>query len=248
MQLPANNILVSLSDISVSYDGMPVLQHCSIDVAKDDFVVVTGPNGGGKTTLLRIVNNILIADEGEVEVLGHPVSMDHTSPLVGYMPEERGLYDAGTVCYCNDGVEVEHLNIGYLPQKNAIDSRFPISVGEVIMSGLYDKKSHLSKREQQERLKAILKDLGLEQLECRPIGELSGGQLQRVLLGRAVVARPQLLVLDEPLSYIDGEWCERIYDMLARWKNDMAIVMVTHYPERVAGLATKSLHIERGVL
>lgn len=217
MQLPANNILVSLSDISVSYDGMPVLQHCSIDVAKDDFVVVTGPNGGGKTTLLRAMLRLLKPD-------------------------------AGTVCYCNDGVEVEHLNIGYLPQKNAIDSRFPISVGEVIMSGLYDKKSHLSKREQQERLKAILKDLGLEQLECRPIGELSGGQLQRVLLGRAVVALPQLLVLDEPLSYIDGEWCERIYDMLARWKNDMAIVMVTHYPERVAGLATNSLHIERGVL
>ena len=217
MQLPANNILVSLSDISVSYDGMPVLQHCSIDVAKDDFVVVTGPNGGGKTTLLRAMLRLLKPD-------------------------------AGTVCYCNDGVEVEHLNIGYLPQKNAIDCRFPISVGEVIMSGLYDKKSHLSKREQQERLKAILKDLGLEQLECRPIGELSGGQLQRVLLGRAVVARPQLLVLDEPLSYIDGEWCERIYDMLARWKNDMAIVMVTHYPERVAGLATNSLHIERGVL
>ncbi len=217
MQLPANNILVSLSDISVSYDGMPVLQHCSIDVAKDDFVVVTGPNGGGKTTLLRAMLRLLKPD-------------------------------AGTVCYCNDGVEVEHLNIGYLPQKNTIDSRFPISVGEVILSGLYGKKSHLSKREQQERLKAILKDLGLEQLECRPIGELSGGQLQRVLLGRAVVARPQLLVLDEPLSYIDGEWCERIYDMLARWKNDMAIVMVTHYPERVAGLATKSLHIERGVL
>lgn len=217
MQLPANNILVSLSDISVSYDGMPVLQHCSIDVAKDDFVVVTGPNGGGKTTLLRAMLRLLKPD-------------------------------AGTVCYCNDGVEVEHLNIGYLPQKNTIDSRFPISVGEVILSGLYDKTSHLTKREQQERLKAILKDLGLEQLECRPIGELSGGQLQRVLLGRAVVARPQLLVLDEPLSYIDGEWCERIYDMLARWKNDMAIVMVTHYPERVAGLATKSLHIERGVL
>lgn len=217
MQLPANNILVSLSDISVSYDGMPVLQHCSIDVAKDDFVVVTGPNGGGKTTLLRAMLRLLKPD-------------------------------AGTVCYCNDGVEVEHLNIGYLPQKNTIDSRFPISVGEVILSGLYDKKSHLSKREQQERLKAILKDLGLERLECRPIGELSGGQLQRVLLGRAVVALPQLLVLDEPLSYIDGEWCERIYDMLARWKNDMAIVMVTHYPERVAGLATKSLHIERGVL
>ena len=217
MQLPASNILVSLSDISVSYDGMPVLQHCSIDVAKDDFVVVTGPNGGGKTTLLRAMLRLLKPD-------------------------------AGTVCYCNDGVEVEHLNIGYLPQKNTIDSRFPISVGEVILSGLYDKKSHLSKREQQERLKAILKDLGLERLECRPIGELSGGQLQRVLLGRAVVALPQLLVLDEPLSYIDGKWCERIYDMLARWKNDMAIVMVTHYPERVAGLATKSLHIERGVL
>lgn len=217
MQLPANNILVSLSDISVSYDGMPVLQHCSIDVAKDDFVVVTGPNGGGKTTLLRAMLRLLKPD-------------------------------AGAVCYYNDGVEVEHLNIGYLPQKNAIDSRFPISVGEVILSGLYDKTSHLTKREQQERLKVMLKDLGLEQLERRPIGELSGGQLQRVLLGRAAVARPQLLVLDEPLSYIDGEWCERIYDMLARWKNDMAIVMVTHYPERVAGLATMSLHIERGVL
>lgn len=217
MPLPENKIVVSLSDISVSYDDTPVLQHCSIDVAEDDFVIVTGPNGGGKTTLLRVMLRLI-----------KPVG--------------------GTVCYYCNGTKVEHLHIGYLPQKNAIDSRFPISVREVVMSGLYDRENLLTKQQQQEKLKTVLKELDLEQLAHRPIGELSGGQLQRVLLARAVVSRPQLLVLDEPLSYIDGEWCERIYGLLARWKREMAIVMVTHYPDRVSGLVTKSLHIERGAL
>lgn len=217
MPLPENKILVSLSDISLSYDGVPVLQHCSVDVATDDFVVVTGPNGGGKTTLLRAMLQLIKPD-------------------------------AGAVCYYDRGAKTDRLHIGYLPQKSTIDSRFPISVGEVVQSGLYDMRHLLSKGQQQEHLKAVLAELGLEQLAHRPIGELSGGQLQRVLLARAVVSAPQLLVLDEPLSYIDGEWCERIYDLLSRWKNDMAIVMVTHYPDRVAGLATKTLRIERGAL
>lgn len=216
MPLPENNIILSLSDISVSYDRTPVLQHCSINVAKDDFVLVTGPNGCGKTTLLRVMLQLL-------------------------KPE------SGTVTYYDNGKKVERLHVGYLPQKNAIDSRFPISVSEVVESGLFDKKGVLTRSQQRDCFNTVIAELGLEPLKNRPISDLSGGELQRVLLGRAVVSQPQLLVLDEPLSYIDGAWSERIYKLLARWKSEMAVVMVTHYPERVADLATQSFSIERAI-
>lgn len=216
MPLPASNIILSLTDISVSYDRVPVLQHCNIDVAGDDFVLVTGPNGGGKTTLLRVMLRLLQPDSGRVE-------------------------------YYDNGQKTERLHIGYLPQKNAVDSRFPISVREVVESGLYDKKHIMTQSQRRERFDAVLEELGLERLKNRPISALSGGELQRVLLGRAVVSQPQLLVLDEPLSYIDGEWSERIYSLLARLKSEMAVVMVTHYPERVAHLATQSFGIERAM-
>lgn len=216
MPLPENKILVKLSDVSVAYEQMPVLQHFDMSVANDDFVVVTGPNGGGKTTLLRVMLQLMQPSGGAVQ-----------------------YYQQGTV--------VDKLHIGYLPQKNTIDSRFPISVREVIMSGLYNKTRTLTRGEQEELLGKVITELGLEKLAHSHIGKLSGGQLQRVLLGRAVVSRPQLLVLDEPMSYIDSEWCERIYEMLSRWSEEMAIVMVTHRPELVDKLATQSIRIERDV-
>ncbi|MBR5843501.1 MAG: metal ABC transporter ATP-binding protein [Bacteroidaceae bacterium] len=206
------NIIVSLSDVSLSYEQRQVLQHVDLTVGARDFVVITGANGGGKTTLLRLLLKLIKPTTGVVK-------------------------------YYQSGAEVDALHIGYLPQKNMIDSRFPVTLEEVVASGLYTSSLPLSKTEKRNKVEQLLALIGLEGFAHRPIGELSGGGLQRTLLARAIISQPQLLVLDEPLSYIDETFAPRIYEMLAQLAQDCAIVMVTHQPDKVAGLATRILKI-----
>lgn len=105
---------------------------------------------------------------------------------------------------------------GYLPQYNSIDRSFPISVLEVVLSGLSSKKSLTGRFNDRHREKArqVIHRMGLEGLEHRAIGQLSGGQLQRALLGRAIISDPQLLILDEPSTYIDKRFEARLYQLL----------------------------------
>ena len=211
------NIIVSLSDVSLSYEQRQVLQHVDLTVGARDFVVITGANGGGKTTLLRLLLKLIKPTTGVVK-------------------------------YYKAGIEVDALHIGYLPQKNMIDSRFPVTVEEVVASGLYTSSLPLSKAEKRNKVEQLLALIGLDGFAHRPIGELSGGGLQRTLLARAIISQPQLLVLDEPLSYIDETFAPRIYEMLAQLAQDCAIVMVTHQPDKVAGLATRILKIANQTL
>lgn len=202
-----NNILVTLSQVSFSYEHTPVLQDVDLVVREHDFIVITGANGGGKTTLLKLLLRLLKPSKGLVE-------------------------------YHVNGEHAQSFSVGYLPQKNAIDSHFPITVEEIVQSGLYAEKS-LDKQEQKLRVRAVLEELQLLHLAHRTIGELSGGQLQRTLLGRAIVSQPRLLVLDEPLSYIDEAFIPHIYTILRRMMSHSAIVMVTHQPASVQSLATQ---------
>lgn len=212
MPLPSNNIIVRLQDVSLSYGHTPVLQGVNLEIDTRDFVVVTGANGGGKTSLLRVMLKLIAPTSGQV-------------------------------MYLDNGVEIDNLHIGYLPQKNAIDNRFPISVEEVVASGLYAVDKPMSKVERMQQVRLTLQQLELEQLSHRHIGELSGGQLQRALLARAIISRPRLLVLDEPLSYIDEVFAPRIYDILSQLSAHTAVVMVTHRPALVTRLATQNIKV-----
>ena len=118
----------------------------------------------------------------------------------------------------------------YLPQYNTIDRKFPISVEEVILSGLSIQKSLTSRftPEQREKGKHIITRMGLEGLEHRSIGQLSGGQLQRALLGRAIISDPSVLILDEPSTYIDKRFEARLYELLAEINKECAIILVSH--------------------
>lgn len=212
MPLPSNNIIVRLQDVSLSYGHTPVLQGVNLEIDARDFVVVTGANGGGKTSLLRVMLKLIAPTSGQV-------------------------------MYLDNGVEIDNLHIGYLPQKNAIDNRFPISVEEVVASGLYAVDKPMSKVERMQQVRHTLQQLELEQLSHRHIGELSGGQLQRALLARAIISRPRLLVLDEPLSYIDEVFAPHIYDILSQLSAHTAVVMVTHRPALVTRLATQNIKV-----
>ncbi len=120
--------------------------------------------------------------------------------------------------------------MGYLPQYSTIDRKFPISVEEVILSGLSIQKSLTSRftPEQKEKGKQIIARMGLEGLEHRAIGQLSGGQLQRALLGRAIISDPSVLILDEPSTYIDKRFEARLYELLAEINKECAIILVSH--------------------
>lgn len=199
--------LVELRDVSISWDRRTVLDNVSLTIRHGDFIAITGPNGGGKTTLLKIILGLLKPSRGKVVRYGH----------------ER---------------------IGYLPQKNMIDSHFPISVSQVIKSGLLGVKG-LDDDERSRRYHDVIADMGLQQHADRPIGTLSGGQLQRALLGRAIISRPELLVLDEPLSYIDKRFESRLYDIIGRLAKTTTIVLVSHEMSTIGGIANRHFIVDR---
>lgn len=204
--------VIRLSDISMKRDNREILSHVSLDVNQGDFLAVTGPNGGGKTTLLRILLKLL-------------------QPT------------AGSVTYFYNGKPCRQLPIGYLPQKNMVDARFPITVKEVISSGLLRTVTQ-SAHERRERITEILKLVELHSHENKSIGNLSGGQLQRALLGRALISRPQILVLDEPLSYLDKHFEEHIYRIIADIAPSTTIILVSHEMSVISTMANRHIIVD----
>jgi zinc transport system ATP-binding protein len=226
--------LVSLRNVSAGYDGKEVLRGVSLDIYDGDFVGITGPNGGGKTTLLKVA--------------------------MGLLP-----YSSGSVEYA-DSLNVNGTRrIGYLPQQSAFDRTFPISVLDVVTSGLQTEKGFLGRYTREDFAKArnLLNLTGIASLERRPIGEISGGQMQRALLCRALIAEPRLLILDEPTTYIDGRFEEELYALLQKLNDGtarsavsdaplasnatpcrMAIVMVSHDTAALRSVARKIIRVD----
>lgn len=190
--------IIEIRGLKAAYDKRTVLHDIDLDIYENDFLGVIGPNGGGKTTLIKCILGLI--------------------PTAG-----------GTIHY-NGSPSKEALTMGYLPQYNTVDRKFPISVGEVVASGLSFRKkpgSRLTETEK-EQCTRIIEKMGLKGMENRAIGQLSGGQLQRALLGRAIVGDPQLLILDEPSTYIDKRYEARLYKLLAEINQTCAIVLVSH--------------------
>ena len=212
-----NDTLISLENVSMAFDGRRVLEDVSMSVARGDFMAITGPNGGGKTTLLRIMLRLLRPTRGKVR-------------------------------YFDGGREVKSLRLGYLPQKNMIDLRFPITVGEAVRSGLLQGFGGRARSERDHELfDAAVELTGIEELLDRPVGDLSGGQLQRTLLARAVVSRPEVLVLDEPLSYVDKRFEHRIYHIMEQLRRTTTIVLVSHEMSVISGMANRHLVVDHTI-
>lgn len=125
---------------------------------------------------------------------------------------------------------IDKSDIGYLPQVNQFDNQFPITVSDVVLSGM-TKGFNLKRRKNaytQEKVKSTLESIGITDLRNRPIGELSGGELQRTMLARAIISSPKILVLDEPNTYVDNKFEQELYRILKELNKKMAILLVTH--------------------
>ena len=193
------NKSIEIQNITVAYGAKTVLRDISFVLWENDFLGMIGPNGGGKTTLLKAILSLLKPLEGNI------------------------------IFYANDQ-PVSGLNIGYLPQINQIDKDFPISVFEVVASGLMAKKTGWRRysNEQLQQINDTLDRMGMGKKAKSPVGKLSGGELQRVLLGRAIVSHPKILILDEPNTYVDKYFESRLYQLLEEINEDIAIILVSH--------------------
>lgn len=211
--------ILEIRNITVGYEDKPsVLKDVNLDVLQNDFLGIIGPNGGGKTTLLKTILGLVKPAAGEIS-------------------------------FFKDGIKTDKINIGYLPQINQIDKKFPISVHDVILSGMTIQRKIFSPytKEQKNRVGVIAKKMGLEDLLDRPIGALSGGQLQRALLGRAIIDNPELLILDEPNSYVDKRFETNFYKILEEINKDTAIIMVSHDVGTVISLVKNIACVNEGL-
>lgn len=208
--------LIEIKNLSAGYDSRTVLRNVNLTVYDRDFLGIIGPNGGGKTTLIKCILGLLKPTTGEI------LYSDKRSVA---SDKQRGTVQRPALT-TNRSV----LKMGYLPQYNSIDRKFPITVEEVILSGLSSQKSLISRftATHREKARQVIARMGLEGLEKRAIGALSGGQLQRALLGRAIISDPALVVLDEPSTYIDKRFEARLYELLAEINHDCAIILVSH--------------------
>ena len=202
--------IIEIKNLSAGYDNRTVLHDVNLTIYERDFLGIIGPNGGGKTTLIKCILGLLKPTAGEI--LYHTAS---PSPEV-----------AGSQCLPLN----PRLSMGYLPQYSSIDRKFPITVEEVILSGLSSQKPLASRFNTRHREKArhVIARMGLEGMEQRAIGALSGGQLQRALLGRAIISDPQVVILDEPSTYIDKRFEARLYELLTEINEECAIILVSH--------------------
>jgi len=199
--------LFEIRSLSASYGANVVLQDINIKVNEQDFIGVIGPNGGGKTTLLKVILGLI-------------------KPVKGSMIFNKDL--------------LNEKSIGYLPQISTGDSNYPVSVNDIILSGLMIRKGIISRMTTADRKKAdsVTEELGLKGLSEATLNELSGGQIQRVFLARAIIGDPRLLLLDEPGNFVDTTFENDFYEKLKDLNRRMAILMVSH------DVGTISAHIK----
>ena len=210
--------LIEIKNLSAGYDSRTVLRNVNLTVYDRDFLGIIGPNGGGKTTLIKCILGLLKPTTGEI--LYRVTTASNNNPA--FLDNSATNSQFSTLN--------SQFSMGYLPQYNSIDRKFPITVEEVILSGLSSQKSLISRftATHREKARQVIARMGLEGLEKRAIGALSGGQLQRALLGRAIISDPAVLILDEPSTYIDKRFEARLYELLAEINKDCAIILVSH--------------------
>jgi zinc transport system ATP-binding protein len=216
--------VIETSNISVHYSNSEAITDISFRIESGDFVGLAGPNGAGKTTLVKAILGLVPLSKGHIELLGQT-------------QKSFRAWD----------------KIGYLPQKaSTINPLFPATVDEIVMLGLISKRTYpkrISKNDK-ERTDAVLRELGIHKLKKKMFSELSGGQQQKVLLARALVSKPEVLIFDEPSTALDPESRESFFKMLERLNKEIGITIlfITHDTGYIGQYANKLMYIDKSLI
>lgn len=218
MPTEASTPIVVCDNLTFSYNGRPALEKATFRIDSGDFVTVIGPNGGGKTTLLKLILGLLRPNQGQITVFG--ISPEQARLLVGYVPQNY-QFDLKFPIRVIDVVLMGQLHGSFQVgpyaarnRKNALDA---------------------------------LHEMGIRNLSQRHFAELSGGQRQRVLIARALACHPQLLLLDEPTAHVDPAAQKELHESLQQLNQKMTIIMVTHDTAFVAPFAKSVLCVNRQI-
>lgn len=208
--------MIEVKNLNFGYDSNLVLENINFNYDKKDFLCIIGPNGGGKSTFLKLLLGLLAPNSGEIKIFNKP-------------PKEISK------------------QIGYVPQLIPLNKAFPISVLEVVLMGLIDRKKILfySKDDKEKALKA-LEIVGMKEFYKKRINALSGGQRQRVYIARALISGANLLFLDEPTASIDARGQIDIYEILKKiHENGVGVLMISHDLNIAINYANKVAYINK---
>jgi len=216
--------ILSVQNASFHYGGNEVVQDVTFDVQLGDYIALVGHNGSGKSTLLKLLLNLLTPSSGKITLWGTPINIFSDWKRIGYLPQNVQLFNP----------------------------LFPATVREVVALGLLSQKQFPKRLTNVDReiVDNALKQMHIMSLADRLVGELSGGQMQRTLLARAIVNTPELLFLDEPVSAIDTETRNDFFTYTAKLNKEKktTIILVTHDIEHSGGYANKMLYLDKKIL
>jgi zinc transport system ATP-binding protein len=212
--------LIEFKDITFGYRNKPILDRVSFSLSKGDFAALTGANGAGKSTILKLILGELTPAAGWIRLMGEDVRQFKNWPKIGYVPQ-KSILSGGS---------------------------FPATAEEIVLASLYAQigRMRFAKKEHREKARQALAQVGLEQASGQLIGNLSGGQQQRVMITRVLVSEPNLMLLDEPTTGLDSTTVQGLYELLARLNQErgLTILMVTHDLARASDYVNRIFCLE----
>ena len=210
------NNAINIKDLYFKYDQDFVLKNINLEVQEKDFLTILGPNGGGKSTLIKLILGIEKLQVGSINIF-------------------------------NQALLKETQNIAYVPQNTNVNTHFPIKVLEVVMMAQNSLKKRFFFYSKEEKLEALsaLKKVHMQDFSNKKMGELSGGQKQKVLIARALFGNAKIILLDEPTSSLDILACEQIYKILKKLNETITIIVISHDLALVLKYANKAVYINK---